>query len=140
VTWTHRLGLIEKANLTLRPKGSQSASALDISWSGGFLNLHLVAARTRTCLARWQPDCISPECDADAALAAPTFQGQFRRLRAHLDGVLAWTQLWVTYGALEGMNNKVKRLSHRSLGFRTVKNFTTAIYHCCAHLPLPEEC
>jgi hypothetical protein len=41
---------------------------------------------------------------------------------------------------LEGMNNKIKMVSHRSLGFRTVKNFTAAIYHCCAHLPLLEKC
>ena len=61
-------------------------------------------------------------------------------LRAHLDGILAWTRLRLSNGALEGMNNKIKLLSHRSFGFRTVKNFTAAIYHCCAHLPLPEEC
>jgi transposase len=62
------------------------------------------------------------------------------RLRAHLQGVLAWTRLRVSNGALEGMNNKIKLVSHRSFGFRTVENFTAAIYHCCAHLPLPEEC
>ncbi len=38
------------------------------------------------------------------------------------------------------MNNTIKLVSHRSFGFRTVKNFTAAIYHCCAHLPLPQEC
>jgi transposase len=68
------------------------------------------------------------------------FKELVRRLRAHLDGVLAWTRLRVSNGALEGMNNKIKLVSHRSFGFRTVKNFTAAIYHCCAHLPLPEEC
>jgi transposase len=68
------------------------------------------------------------------------FQEFVQRLRAHRDGVLAWTPLRVSNGALEGMNNKIKLVSHRSLGFRTVKNFTAAIYHCWAHLPLPEEC
>jgi transposase len=68
------------------------------------------------------------------------FKQFVRRLRAHLDGVLAWTRLRVSNGALEGMNNKIKLVSHRSFGFRTVKNFTAAIYHCCAHLSLPEEC
>ncbi len=68
------------------------------------------------------------------------FKELVRRLRAHLDGVLAWTRLRVSNGALEGMNNKIKLVSHRSFGFRTVSNFTAAIYHCCAHLPLPEEC
>jgi transposase len=68
------------------------------------------------------------------------FRKFVQRLRAHLEGVLAWTRLRVSNGALEGMNNKIKLVSHRSFGFRTVKNFTAAIYHCCAHLPLPEEC
>ncbi len=67
------------------------------------------------------------------------FKGMVRRLRAHLDGVLAWTRLRVSNGALEGMNNKIKLVSHRSFGFRTVEHFTAAIYHCFAHLPLPEE-
>jgi transposase len=68
------------------------------------------------------------------------FKDFVRLLRGHLEGVLAWTRLRVSNGALEGMNNKIKLVSHRSFGFRTVKNFTAAIYHCCAHLPLPEEC
>jgi hypothetical protein len=42
-------------------------------------------------------------------------------------------------GAVEGMNNKIKSISHRSLGFRTAENFIAAIYHCCARLPLPVE-
>jgi transposase len=62
-----------------------------------------------------------------------------RMLRTHLEGVLAWTRLRLSNGALEGMNNKIKLVSHRSFGFRTVRNYTAAIYHCCAHLPLPEE-
>jgi transposase len=68
------------------------------------------------------------------------FKELVRMLRAHLDGILAWTRLRVSNGALEGMNNKIKLVSHRSFGFRTVTNFTAPIYHCCAHLPLPVEC
>jgi transposase len=60
-------------------------------------------------------------------------------LRSHLDGVLAWTKTRVSNGAVEGMNNKIKSISHRSFGFRTAENFIAAIYHCCARLPLPVE-
>lgn len=63
-----------------------------------------------------------------------------RLLRSHLEGVLAWTRRRVSNGALEGMNNKIKLVSHRSFGFRSVRNYTAAIYHCCARLSLPEEC
>lgn len=60
-------------------------------------------------------------------------------LRSHLDGVLAWTKTRISNGAVEGMNNKIKSISHRSFGFRTAENFIAAIYHCCARLPLPVE-
>jgi transposase len=65
------------------------------------------------------------------------FKEFVRMLRSHLDGVLAWTKLRLSNGALEGMNNKIKSISHRSFGFRSAKNFIAAIYHCCARLPLP---
>jgi transposase len=67
------------------------------------------------------------------------FKSFVRMLRDHLAGVLAWTRLRVSNGALEGMNNKIKLVSHRSFGFRSVANFAAAIYHCCARLPLPGE-
>jgi transposase len=60
-------------------------------------------------------------------------------LRSHLDGVLAWTKTRLSNGAVEGMNNKIKSISHRSFGFRSAANFIAAIYHCCARLPLPVE-
>ena len=60
-------------------------------------------------------------------------------LRSHLDGILPWTKTRVSNGTVEGMNNKIKSISHRSFGFRTAENFIAAIYHCCARLPLPVE-
>jgi transposase len=62
-----------------------------------------------------------------------------RMIRKHLDGILAWTNLRITTGALEGMNNKVKLVSHRSYGFRNDDRYIEAIYHNCGHLPLPPE-
>jgi transposase len=58
-------------------------------------------------------------------------------LRSHLNGILPWTEIRLSNGAVEGMNNKIKSISHRSFGFRTAANFIAAIYHCCARLPLP---
>ncbi len=67
------------------------------------------------------------------------FKKFVRMLRSHLDGVLAWTKARLSNGAVEGMHNKIKSISHRSFGFRSAKNFIAAIYHCCARLPLPVE-
>jgi len=58
-------------------------------------------------------------------------------IRTHRDGILAWTKLRVTNGALEGMNNKVRAISRRAFGFRTTWTYIANIYHCCAALPLP---
>jgi transposase len=65
------------------------------------------------------------------------FKKLARMLRAHLDGVLVWTKLRVSNGALEGMNNKVKVISHRAYGYRTTWTYIANVYHCCAALPLP---
>lgn len=65
------------------------------------------------------------------------FQKLARMLRTHLDGVLAWTRIRVTNGAVEGMNNKIKVISHRAFGYRTSWAYIANIYHCCAALPLP---
>jgi transposase len=67
------------------------------------------------------------------------FKKFVRTLRSHLDGVLAWTKTRLSNGAVEGMNNKIKSISHRSFGFRSADHFIAAIYHCCARLPLPVE-
>jgi len=57
-------------------------------------------------------------------------------IRSHLDGILAWTKLWISNGALEGMSNKVKVVSHRAYGYRTTATYITAIWHGCGELPL----
>ena len=58
-------------------------------------------------------------------------------IRSHLDGILVWTRLRISNAALEGMNNKVKAISHRAYGFRKVEIYITAIWHGCGDLPLP---
>ena len=67
------------------------------------------------------------------------FQAFARMVRKHIDGILAWTKRRITNGALEGMNNKVKLVSHRSYGFRNDDRYIEAIYHNCGALPLPPE-
>jgi transposase len=67
------------------------------------------------------------------------FQAFARMIRKHQAGILAWTKLRISNGALEGMNNKVKLVSHRSYGFRNDDRYIEAIYHNCGALPLPPE-
>lgn len=57
-------------------------------------------------------------------------------IRRHIEGILAWTRWRISNGALEGMNNKIKLVSHRAFGYRNAENYIANIFHCCADLPL----
>jgi transposase len=88
-------------------------------------------ARAKALLQKWMSSAMLSRLEP--------FKKFVRMLRSHLDGILPWTKLRLSNGAVEGMNNKIKSISHRSFGFRSAKNFIAAIYHCCARLPLPVE-
>ena len=64
------------------------------------------------------------------------FKAFARMIREHIDGILSWTSLRVSNGALEAMNNNVKAVSHRAHGYRTVDTYITAIWHGLGDLPL----
>jgi len=89
------------------------------------------SGRAKTHLEKWMRSAMRARLEP--------FKKFVRMLRAHLDGVLAWTKLRLSNAPLEGMNNKIKSISHRSFGFRQARTFIAAIYHCCARLPLPSE-
>ena len=59
-------------------------------------------------------------------------------LRRHEDVILNYFDLRIDNGAVEGMNNKAKVVSHRCYGFRTVGTYITALYHCLGKLPEPK--
>jgi transposase len=59
-------------------------------------------------------------------------------LRRHEEELLDYFLLRIDNGAVEGLNNKAKVVSHRCYGFRTAGTFITALYHCLGDLPEPE--
>jgi len=56
----------------------------------------------------------------------------------HQDGVLNYFTMPITDGAVEGLNNKAKAISHRGHGFRTATTLILALYHCLSKLPEPQ--
>jgi len=42
-----------------------------------------------------------------------------KMIRSHFDGVIAWVTWRLSNGRLEGMNNKIRLLSHRSFGLHS---------------------
>ncbi len=59
-------------------------------------------------------------------------------LRRHEEGILSYFDERISNGAVEGMNNKAKVVSHRCYGFRTAATYITALYHCLGDLPEPQ--
>jgi transposase len=56
-----------------------------------------------------------------------------RTLRAHRDGILAAIRLGLSNGRLEGLNSKIRLISHRSFGFHSAAALIALVYLCCTH-------
>jgi transposase len=59
-------------------------------------------------------------------------------LRRHEADILNYFDMRIDNGAVEGLNNKAKVVSHRCYGFRTAATYITALYHCLGKLPEPQ--
>ena len=57
-----------------------------------------------------------------------------RTLRRHRDGILAAIRLGLSNGRLEGLNSKIRLISHRSFGFHSADPLIALVYLCCAGL------
>ena len=61
-----------------------------------------------------------------------------RTVRKHLDGILAFIDSRLTNARLEGMNNKIRLLSHRGYGFHSADPLIATVYLGCSKITLPE--
>lgn len=59
-----------------------------------------------------------------------------RTLRAHRDGILAAIRLGLSNGRLEGLNSRVRLISHRSFGFHSAAPLIALIYLCCGGITI----
>jgi len=58
-------------------------------------------------------------------------------LKRHEENILTYFDMPISNGAVEGLNNKAKVISHRAYGFRSAKNYIMNLYHCMGDLPMP---
>ena len=58
-------------------------------------------------------------------------------IKKHIGGVLTLLKERVTNGLAEGMNNKIRLLSHRAYGFHSAAPLIATIYLCCGGITLP---
>ena len=59
-----------------------------------------------------------------------------RTLRAHRDGILAAIRLGLSNGRLEGLNSKIRLISHRAFGFHSADPLIALVYLCCAGITI----
>ena len=59
-----------------------------------------------------------------------------RTLRRHRDGILAAIRLGLSNGRLEGLNSRVRLISHRSFGFHSAAPLIALIYLCCGGITI----
>ncbi|MBW1730981.1 MAG: transposase [Deltaproteobacteria bacterium] len=56
-------------------------------------------------------------------------------IRRHQVDILNYFKVPIDNGAVEGLNNKAKTISHRAYGYRTAETFKLALYHGMGKLP-----
>lgn len=59
-----------------------------------------------------------------------------RTIREHREGVIAAVRLGLSNGRLEGLNSKVRLISHRSFGFHSAAPLIALIYLCCGGIEI----
>jgi transposase len=74
--------------------------------------------------------------DAWLAWASRSRQRPFvklaRTIRRHRDGILAAIRLGLSNGRLEGLNSRIRLISHRSFGFHSAQPLIALVYLCCS--------
>jgi transposase len=59
-----------------------------------------------------------------------------RTLREHRAGILAAIRLGLSNGRLEGLNSKIRLISHRAFGFHSPEPLIALVYLCCAGITI----
>jgi transposase len=55
-----------------------------------------------------------------------------RTIRRHRQGILAAIRLGLSNGRLEGLNSRIRLISHRSFGFHSAQPLIALVYLCCS--------
>jgi len=55
-----------------------------------------------------------------------------RTIRRHQAGILAAIRLGLSNGRLEGLNSRIRLISHRSFGFHSADPLIALVYLCCS--------
>jgi len=59
-----------------------------------------------------------------------------RTIRRHRQGILAAIRLGLSNGRLEGLNSRIRLISHRSFGFHSASPLIALVYLCCTGIDI----
>ena len=59
-----------------------------------------------------------------------------RTIRRHRAGILAAIRLGLNNGRLEGLNSRIRLITHRSFGFHSANPLIALIYLCCTRITI----
>jgi transposase len=59
-----------------------------------------------------------------------------RTIRRHRDGILNAIRLGLNNGRLEGLNSRIRLISHRSFGFHSAAPLIALVHLCCTHITI----
>lgn len=62
-----------------------------------------------------------------------------KTVRKHRDGILRAISSGLTNARLEGLNNKIRLLSHRAFGFHSADSLIATIYLCCTGIKIEAQ-
>jgi len=83
-----------------------------------------------------RPALADPHLDAWLSWASRSKLEPFvklaRTIRLHRHGILAAISLGLTNGRLEGLNSRIRLISHRSFGFHSAAPLIALVYLCCS--------
>ncbi|MCA1679241.1 MAG: ISL3 family transposase [Actinobacteria bacterium] len=96
----------------------------------------LLKEELRLLYALEDPLLAPPHLDAWLAWASRSRLAPFvklaRTIRRHRTGILAAIRLGLSNGRLEGLNSRIRLISHRSFGFHSAQPLIALVYLCCA--------
>lgn len=87
--------------------------------------------------ATWLADGLKDWGDWASRSRLQPFVRLGRTIRKHFDGIRAFVENKVSNARAEGINNKVRLLSHRAYGFHSAEPLKATIYLCCGGIRLP---
>jgi transposase len=82
------------------------------------------------------PALLDTWLQAAASCGLAPFQRLARSLASFRDGILAAIRLGLANGRLEGLNSKVRLISHRSYGFHSATALIALVYLCCGGIKI----